>query len=239
METSTDSAAELLAQLSRACVEAVAEVLADALSADDLLRLLADAGAVQRGVDVIRVRLAGELAAQSAEHLGADEIARRAGHAQPASFLAELWQISVGEAKRLCDVGVAVRSRVALDGSLLPARYPEVGSAIESLSLGVEAAAVIVRELDQAAPYCSASARVAGEQLLVKHAPGLSVRQVQGLARQVRDHLDEDGAEPRDAIRRGRRSLSLISQPNGMVRLVWDMPPETAGLVRGDRPSRG
>jgi len=232
METSTDSAAELFARLSRACADGVAEVSADALPADGLLRLLADAGAVQRAMDVIRVRLAGELAAQSAEHLGAEGIARRAGHAQPASFLAELWQISIAEAKRLCDVGVAVRSRVALDGSMLPARYPTLAGAVETLALGVEAAAVIVRELDQAAPYCSASARAAGEQLLVEHAPGLSVRQVQGLARQVRDRLDEDGPEPRDAIRRGRRSLSLIPQPDGMVRLVWDMPPETAGLVR-------
>jgi len=227
MKTSTDSAAELFAQLSRACADGVVGV-----PADELLQLLADAGTAQRAMDVIRVRLAGELCAQSAEHLGAEGIARRAGHTQPASFLAELWQISTAEAKRLCDVGVAVRPRTALDGSMLPARYPIVGVALSSLALGVEAAAVIVRELDQAAPYCSASARVAGEQLLVEHAPGLSVRQVQGLARQVRDRLDEDGAEPRDVIRRQRRSLSLISQPNGMVRLVWDMPPETAGLVR-------
>jgi len=114
----------------------------------------------------------------------------------------------------------------------LPARFPAVGAAVESLALGVDAAAVIVRELDQAAPYCSADARAAGEQLLVEHAPGLTVRQVQALARQVRDRLDEDGAEPRDQIRRQRRSLTLIPQPDGMVRLVWDMPPETAGLVR-------
>jgi len=227
METSTDSAAELFAQLSLACADGVAGV-----SADVLLRLLADAGTAQRGLDVVRVRLAGELAAQSAERLGAEGIARRAGHAQPASFLAELWQISIAEAKRLCDVGVAVRSRVALDGSSMPARYPALAGAVETLALGVEAAAVIVRELDHAAPYCSASARAAGEQLLVEHAPGLSVRQVQGLARQVRDRLDEGGAEPRDVIRRGRRSLTLIPQPDGMVRLVWDMPPETAGLVR-------
>jgi len=148
------------------------------------------------------------------------------------SFLAELWQISVAEARRVCEVGVAVRPRPALDGSLLPARYPALGAALENLTLGVEAAAVIVRELDQAASFCSASARAAGEQLLVEHAPGLSVRQVQDLARQVRDRLDEDGAEPRDAIRRQRRALTLIQQPDGMVRLVWDMPPETAGLVR-------
>jgi len=198
------------------------------MPAGDLLRLVTDAGTLHRALDAIRVRLAGELAAQA----GPDALARRAGHASAASFVAELWQISPAEAARLCDVGVAVRPRLALDGSLLPARYPSLGLAVENLVLGVEAAAVIIRELDQAAPYCSPDARAAGERLLVEHAPGLTVRQVQGLARQVRDRLDEDGAEPRDVVRRQRRSLTLIPQPDGMVRLVWDMPPETAGLVR-------
>jgi len=227
METSGPPLLELFEELSRACADGVA-----GLPTDDLVRWVTDAGTLQRGLDAIRVRLAGELAAQSAAHLGADGIARRAGHASPASFLAELWQISVAEAARLCEVGVAVRPRVALDGSLLPARYPTVGAAVDGLVLGVEAAAVIIRELDQAAPYCSSGARAAGERLLVEHAPGLTVRQVQGLARQVRDRLDEDGAEPRDQIRRQRRSLKLIPQPDGMVWLIWDMPPETAGLVR-------
>jgi len=231
METSTaptaDALVSLLADLSRACADGVA-----GLPTDDLLRWVTDAGTLQRGLDAIRVRLAGELAAQSAVHLGADGIARRAGHSTPASFLAELWQISPAEAARLCEVGVAVRPRLALDGSALPARYSTVGAAVDGLVLGVEAAAVIVRELDQAAPYCSAESRAAGERLLVEHAPGLTVRQVQALTRQVRDRLDEDGTEPRDQIRRQRRSLTLIPQPDGMVRLVWDMPPETAGLVR-------
>jgi len=223
METSSPPLLELFEELSRACADGVT-----GMPAGELLRLVTDAGTLQRGLDAIRVRLAGELAAQA----GPDALARRAGHATPASFLAELWQISPAEAARLCDVGVAVRPRLALDGSVLPARYPSLGLAVENLVLGVEAAAVIVRELDQAAPYCSAESRAAVERLLVEHAPGLTVRQVQGLARQVRDRLDEDGAEPRDQIRRQRRSLKLIPQPDGMVRLVWDMPPETAGLVR-------
>jgi len=227
METSSPPLLELFEELSRACADGVT-----GMPAGDLLRLVTDAGTLHRALDAIRVRLAGELAAQSAVHLGAEGIARRAGHATAASFLAELWQISPAEAARLCEVGVAVRPRLALDGSVLAARYPSLGAAVESLALGVEAAAVIVRELDQAAPYCSSDARAAGERLLVEHAPGLTVRQVQGLARQVRDRLDEDGAEPRDVIRRQRRSLTLIPQPDGMVRLVWDMPPETAGLVR-------
>jgi len=161
METSSPPLVELFEELSRACADGVA-----GLPADELLRLVTDAGTLHRALDAIRVRLAGELAAQS----GPEALARRAGHASAASFLAELWQISPAEAARLCDVGVAVRPRLARDGSLLPARF--------------------------------------------------------------RDRLDEDGVEPRDQIRRQRRSLTLIPQPDGMVRLVWDMPPETAGLVR-------
>jgi len=143
METSSPPLLELFAELSRVCADGVA-----GLPAESLLRWVTDAGTLQRGLDAIRVRLAGELAAQS----GPEALPRRAGHASAASFLAELWQISVAEASRLCDVGVAVRPRVALDGSLLPARYPSLGAAVDGLVLGVEAAAVIVRELDQAAP---------------------------------------------------------------------------------------
>ncbi|MET0807052.1 MAG: hypothetical protein ABWX98_08135, partial [Lacisediminihabitans sp.] len=97
METSTaptaDALSSLLAALSRACADGVAGVPAEVL-----LRWVADAGKLQRGLDAIRVRLAGELATQSAAHLGADGIARRAGHPTPASFLAEPWQISPAEA---------------------------------------------------------------------------------------------------------------------------------------------
>ena len=140
METSSPPLLELFAELSRACADGVA-----GLPTESLLRRMTDAGTLQRGLDAIRVRLAGELAAQSAVHLGAEGIARRAGHATAASFLAELWQISPAEAARLCDVGVAVRPRLALDGSVLPARFPAVGAAVESLALGVDAAAVIGR----------------------------------------------------------------------------------------------
>ena len=97
MENSTPVAlADLLGDLSRACADGVA-----GLPTDALLRLLADAGTLQRGLDAIRVRLAGELATQSAPHLGGEGIARQAGHATPVSFLAELWQISVSEARRV------------------------------------------------------------------------------------------------------------------------------------------
>ncbi|MBK4347230.1 HNH endonuclease signature motif containing protein [Lacisediminihabitans changchengi] len=226
MKVSTDALAAHVAALAQAWDDTIVD------QPGMLLQLIGDLAAVQRRIDTLRVAVAGELADLSAAHRGGEAMARRAGHARPGSYLAELWQISVAEATRLCEVGLATRQRTALDGSLLPARYPAVGEAIAAGSVGVEAGAVIVRELDLAAPFCSAEARLAGERLLVEHAPGLTVKQVHGVARQVRDRLDEDGAEPRDVIRRGRRALSWVTEPDGMVRLVWVMPPETAGLVR-------
>ncbi|MBK4346688.1 HNH endonuclease signature motif containing protein [Lacisediminihabitans changchengi] len=226
MKVSTDALTAHLAALAQVWDDTIVD------QPGTLLQLIGELAAVQRCIDALRVEVAGELADLSAAHRGGEGMARRAGYSRPGSYLAELWQISVAEATRLCELGLATRQRTGLDGSLLPARYPAVGEAIGAGSVGVEAAVVIVRELDLAAPFCSAEARAAGERLLVEHAPGLTVKQVHGLARQVRDHLDQDGAESRDVIRRQRRALSWVTQPDGMVRLVWVMPPETAGLVR-------
>jgi hypothetical protein len=146
--------------------------------------------------------------------------------------VAEVFGITVGEAMRLCDVGLATRTPTAIDGTPLPARYPVVAAAITDGTLGVDSAAVIVRELDAASVRCSASAREVGEAALVELAGQYTVADLRGLARQVRDRLDEDGAEPRDELRRKKRSCRFITLPDGMVRMLWDMPPEVAGLAK-------
>src|SRR4051812_14369499 len=215
-----------------AFAEAWGEVDLSDLTTEEFLALTADLGRVRRALEHAETRVAGELAHRSAPHLEADGLARRAGHSKPGLFLAELWQIRPSEGARLCAVGEATREVTALDGSALPARYPVLGDALAAGGVSIEAAAVILHELDQAAPFCTADSRLAGERVLVEHAPGLTIKQVAGIARQVRDHLDQDGAEPRDVIRRQRRSLTMVQQSDGMTRFVWLMPPETAGLVK-------
>ena len=215
-----------------AFAETWGEVELASLSSDQFLTLTADLGRVRRALGHAQTQVAGELAHRSALHLGAAGLARCAGHSKPGLFLAELWQITPSESARLCAVGEATREARTLDGSALPAQYPTMGQAVATGVVSVDAAAVIIHELEQAAPFCSAEARLAGERVLAEHAPGLTVKQVAGIARQVRDRLDQEGAEPRDAIRRQRRSLTMAQLPDGMTRFVWTMPPETAGLVR-------
>ncbi|MES2094252.1 MAG: DUF222 domain-containing protein [Actinomycetota bacterium] len=204
----------------------------DSLTDDAVLSSITAIGDEQRALDARRVTLAGELAYRSRESLGSEGMARRAGHSRVGSFLAELWGITTGEAIRLCDVGLATRCGSALDGAPLPPRYPSVGSAIAARALGVDAAAVIVRELESAGRGCSNESRLVAEKALVDHCGNFTVREVQSLARQVRDRLDQDGTEPRDELRRSRRALKIFTTPDGMVKLDWIMPPEIGGLVK-------
>ena len=198
------------------------------LTFDELASLALEA----RELDARRVVAAGEFAALSARCLDKDGLSRRAGYPRPELMLADLWQMTVQEAKRFCDVGLATRPRCAIDGTPLPAEYPAVAAGIGSFELSVAAAEVIIRELDAAAPRCSTARRQIAEQELVTRAPDFSVADLHTLARQVRDRLDADGVEQRDEIRRAYRSARFVPASHGMVKLVWEMGPETAGLVK-------
>jgi hypothetical protein len=199
---------------------------------EGVLRSAASLAELQRSVDAYRVAIAGELAARSDSMRGTEGIARRAGHSRPAHHLAELWGITVGEAWRWCEVGLAVRPRLALDGTPLPARFPETQHAIALGTLGVDAAAVIVRELQAASPRCSSEALLDAERLLVELAPTYTVGEVRVLARQARDRLDHDGPQPAESLRQAKRSLRLTSRHDGMLHLEWEMTPQTGGLVK-------
>ncbi len=183
-------------------------------------------------MDSFRVAIAGELAVRSAPLRGDEGIARRAGHKKPANHLAAIWGIRVGEAHRLCQVGIGIRPRIGMDGSLYPSRYAATRDAVHGATLGVESAAAIIRELAAASPRCSFDEFEEAERFLVERAPGFTVAEVGVLSRQMRDRLDQDGAEPRDERCNRLRSLRLYASRNGMVSLQWDMPPETAGLVK-------
>ncbi|MES2170091.1 MAG: DUF222 domain-containing protein [Actinomycetota bacterium] len=187
----------------------------------DLLVAASRVGAEHRALEVRRAAVAGELASRP-------EMVQLAGHARPALMLAELWGISTAEAHRLVEVGLATRARVAIDGSPLPARFELVGAVL--LDIGVEKAAIVVRELTRA--NCSFDARAEGERALVERAAGFTVPDFAVLAREVRNRLDQDGAMPRDAQHQQNRLLKFTVLPDGMTKVVWEMTPVTAGLVR-------
>jgi hypothetical protein len=204
----------------------------DGMTETGLFGVAREVGRIVRGVDALRLPIAGEVADRSRASLGNDGLAKRAGDARPALMLAALWGVSVAEASRLCEVGLAIRARRAISGDILLARYPAVGEAIETGELGVEAAAAIIRELEAASPRCPVDARDEAERRLVALASDYTVEELRRLARLVHDRLDQDGAEPRDELRRARRSLTISMTSDGMIHVDWLLPPESGGLVK-------
>ena len=141
-------------------------------------------------------------------------------------------------------MGEATGTRLSLTGEVLPPRFPALASAtavplvVEDSSpndaeawVSVEQAAVIVRELSKAADRCPLEDLHGAEQVLVEHAPSLTVPELRTLAGQVRDRLDQDGIEPREARQRRRRSLTITTTADGMTRIDWLLDPESAGYV--------
>ena len=191
------------------------------LTDGELLARVVREGEDLGAVNLRRIATAGEVGSR-------EELVSHAGHARAAFLLAELWKVTVAEAQRFVDVGLATIARVAIDGSPLAVRYEAIASHLDTL--GVEKAAVAIRELEKA--HCSHEARDLGEIALVEQAPGFTVADFGTLARQVRDRLDQDGDCPREEQQRANRSLRFLRLSNGMTRVVWDMPAETAGLVR-------
>ncbi|MFF1633547.1 DUF222 domain-containing protein [Leifsonia sp. NPDC058248] len=210
------------------------------LDRDDLLNALTVLGEAQAAIDAVKLRVVGELVGRSTM-IGEANPTTRAGHAQPAALVAERWQIALPAARQYCRVGEATAPRMSLAAETLPARFPALAAALGVAvddhdaaphgRISVDQAAVIVRELDKAAPACSAASLALGEKTLVEHAPGLTVEDVRVLAGQVRDRLDQDGVEPREDRQRRRRSLTISTTTDGMTHLDWFLDPESAGFV--------
>ena len=215
--------------------DALREILAafaspSSLSPDALVAQAAELRDLQAQLDAAKVTVAAELERRSSLPREENPVTR-AGHSSAASFLAEVWHVSRSAAGMFCRVGSATRPRTSLTGEVLPARFEQVGAGVRDGSVSVEKAAVIVRELQKAAIACSPASLVEGERVLVGFAPGYSVRDLHGLAAQVRDRLDQDGVEPRELRQRRRRSLRITTTEDAMVRIEAVLDPESAAPV--------
>jgi hypothetical protein len=206
------------------------------VSAVGLSGLVGVLGDMQAALDAVKVRTAGELVRRW-DRLDAvpGGAALRDGHRSPAGMLAERWQTSYPTGKQFSDVGDAVTGRVDEAGEMVAAGFPVLAGALDPGPgvgrVSVDQAAVIVRELGKAAPGCDPEAVRVGEQVLVRHAPNLTVTETRVLAGQVRDRLDLHSILPREQVQTTRRSLTIGTTSDGMTHIDWYLPPEAAGTV--------
>jgi hypothetical protein len=123
---------------------------------------------------------------------------------------------------------------VQLGGVEGPVPFPQVSEALAAGVLAVEAAGVIAKQCAVLAERGLPGDVVAGaEQSLVDETVQgrLTPDETARLAIHVREVLDPDGAEPRDAVQQQARSLTFApSSADGMLRGRFALTPEQAGV---------
>ncbi|PPF84078.1 hypothetical protein C5B96_07855 [Subtercola sp. Z020] len=235
----TTSAASLLAGLQDAW-----ECLSDAggvggvaaapggLADEELVAALAELESVGRLVDGLRVALAGEVAARSDAAYGDDGLSRSQNFATPAKFLAAVTGVSVSTASARVRLAAQVHTTFSVTGLPNPPRFPRVAEALATGALGIDAAAAITKRLHDVATrtgFTEALEEAEGELVSLAQQTigglGYTADDVDVLALRAREHLDPDGAEPREADLHDRRYLTLSPHRSGMTKLTGCLPP--------------
>lgn len=190
-----------------------------------------------------QVALAGVIAQESRRELGTAGLAHRYGERNPSDLLQRFTGISGAEATRRIRAAALVRPREGLGGAPLPALFPNVGAAMSSGLIGLDAVTAIATRLHAVADRCTIEDVESAECALVTQACGegispLAADLVAGQARVWVTHLDANGVEPREDEQHVQRNF-IIGRvgPDGMTRSVILSPPEqTAQLRAGLEP---
>ncbi|HEY5320757.1 MAG TPA: DUF222 domain-containing protein [Galbitalea sp.] len=199
---------------------------------EQLARIAVAAESLARRLGAIQLAVAAEIADRSRPELGTAGLSARHGCMRPAAFIEGLVQISGADAARRIRLGSALRRTQTMTGELLPPRFPILADAVAAGEIGTEAAAVIVRVLDDARRVADPADRDVAEAVLVDHARINPVQRVCDLAIAIRDRLDPDGILPREEETRARRGLRLGRERNGIVPFSGGAEPTTAALLK-------
>lgn len=198
----------------------------DVLDEGELRATLATLGAVHRLVDAAGVTIAGDVARRCDDDGMSDRWAERSAVA----IVAGEAGVDVVAARAWCEVGSAVRPRRGIRGDALPARRSELGSAVEAAAMSAATLARIAStldEVDERAPGHGATLM----PILLAQARVLTVRELARVCRFAIEHADPEGVELREDERRRRRGVLVSHFPDGMLRWVATMDPESAGFL--------
>jgi hypothetical protein len=186
-------AAHLAAEHAGRQVEAELEGMRDA----GLITTMEQLQCVQRTIDNLRMRAAGEFGRRSRPELGPDRLSAKQGATSTPGLLAEVMRVPIGEAAKLQRLGERTATGLSFTGAVIQAPFPAVAAALAEHRIGTDAAALIVRMLEAVAPRAEHEHLLAAEDALVTAAETLPVADIAGLCRLWRDRLDQDGVRPR------------------------------------------
>jgi len=213
-------------------LQSLAEVRLHGASDEELCALTVATEESGRLLDSLRVAEAGELADRSAPGLGHDSLAVKLGQGKAVMLVAFLTRVSNAEAARRMKLGAATRSRASIDGTVLEPFHPAVHQALTSGDIGVEAAARIVKAMDEAARTATDEEIACAEAELVAAASTDTADEIGVQAVLWREFLDPDGAEPREERAHRKRAFRFGRERDGLVPFSGEMELVPAALLK-------
>lgn len=207
-----------------------------ALSDADLMSHGGRIEAVARLLDAARVLHAAEVARRAETRPGMVAVF---GFRGPVDAVAGVMGISGGAARQRIRTGTAITQIVSPSGAVTQPRFPIIASAVRAGSLGVEAAGLMVAQLQTASPRVDPAVLRAAEESLVAAAAGdenrppLTVDLVRGRAAAVVAEIDPDGLRSRAERARSRRSLRFGREDSdGLTPVHGSLLPVVAARFR-------
>lgn len=188
-------------------------------------------GAARRLLDALTAQVASEIARQSRPELGAESLAKRQGHANATQYVASELGISNGEAARFVQVGEATAPRLLLTGEQAPAVHPHVAAALAAGRIGTDAAAAIIRMLDEVAPRAVLDSLDEAERMLAAQAEGLTLDQLRKVITRAEAYLDPDGVAPKEEELRQSAGVHVRQDRSGMIIVTCSFDPERGAPV--------
>jgi 5-methylcytosine-specific restriction protein A len=210
-------------------------LLGEAVPCPESIAAVESAG---RLMDAARVRVAAPLANDplSAEHLG---------FASAVTAVASLAQVSERTARMRLSLAGDIAPDLSISGAPLPAARTHLGQAIDAGEVGLDAAALVARQLDSVAARVRVDALEVAERVMVNLAAGrdatgqhvLPPVPVEHLATEIRQigaAIDPDGARPREERAARRRAFHVGQQDDdGLFPIAGRLTPEIGVLLLG------
>jgi Domain of unknown function (DUF222) len=204
-----------------AAQQALAALDLAALSGDQLLELAAASETDTRQRASVQHAVVAELEARG--------VAAELGCSSTAVVLSERLRIGRREAAGRVRLAAELGPRRALSGERLPARFPEVASAVAEGAISDRHAALICRTITDL-PEASLGHAEAVEATLVEHARAVNPDQLAVLTRTVRACLDPDGVLVSERDQERRRHTTLTMLPDGSGRLQACLTAEATAV---------
>lgn len=223
-EAASDAADSVLAALPHSASASTDEELLSAIS------VVSDLGRVAQTAMAV---MAEEVATRSARVQGTETLATRHGQKDAAGLLQFIGRISLAAAKRFLDVGDAIADRDTLTGAPLPPRWEHLAEAAFTGQLESEAAAPLIRQLEDVKHRTDPEMLDAAEEGMARIASTGTPEYAKQEMRVWKEALDADGALPREEAQRRARFFRIGREDgDGMTPVRGLLTPDAAAHLK-------